>query len=221
MLNMKRYCEYCGQEFELPKTKKGNKHWKWVIDKNMSEGGRFACRKYFKDYQRKYNRTKKGWAIIQLNSQKLSSKRRKHPLPNYTSQELYAWALNQSNFEKVFNNWVASNYNKDLKPSCDRIDDNKPYTLENLRVITQKENILIGARSQKAKNRMTKAIQNKMGKPVLQLDLEGNLINEYITIGEASRRTGIDNSLISKVCRGIFKTAGGYEWKYKNTSKIN
>jgi hypothetical protein len=213
--NMKKYCEYCGTDIELPKYKKDNKHWKWVIDKNMNDGGRFACKKYFIDYQKKYNRTKKGWAIIQWNTQKLSSKRRNHPHPNYSSDELYNWALQQPNFKKLFNDWVNSNYKKDLKPSCDRLNDMGYYTLENLRIITQKENILLGARSQKTKARMKNSIQNKMGKPVLQLDLNDNLIKEYITIGEASRQTAIDKSFISKVCRGILKTAGGYKWKFK------
>lgn len=56
---MKKYCEYCNKELELPKTKKGNKHWKWVVDKNMNDGGRFACREYFKDYQKNIIEQKK------------------------------------------------------------------------------------------------------------------------------------------------------------------
>ena len=36
----------------------------------------------------------------------------------------------------------------------------------------------------------------------------------YESIKEASRQTGIDNSGISKVCRGVRKTAGGYHWQY-------
>lgn len=36
----------------------------------------------------------------------------------------------------------------------------------------------------------------------------------YKSINEASRKTGIDASSISKACKGKNKTAGGYHWKY-------
>lgn len=50
---------------------------------------------------------------------------------------------------------------------------------------------------------------------VLQLDLKGNIIKEFNSIREAEYITGISNATISKVCRGIGKTANGYKWKYK------
>lgn len=36
----------------------------------------------------------------------------------------------------------------------------------------------------------------------------------YNSIAEASKETGIDKSSISRVCKGIQKTAGGYHWSY-------
>lgn len=36
----------------------------------------------------------------------------------------------------------------------------------------------------------------------------------YKSINEASRKTGVDASSISKVCKGKYKTAGGFHWKY-------
>lgn len=36
----------------------------------------------------------------------------------------------------------------------------------------------------------------------------------YKSINEASRKTGVDASAISKVCKGKYKTAGGFHWKY-------
>lgn len=51
-------------------------------------------------------------------------------------------------------------------------------------------------------------------KPVKQLDKQNNIINTWKSISEASRKTGIDTSAISKCCRGIFKQTGGYIWKY-------
>jgi group I intron endonuclease len=53
--------------------------------------------------------------------------------------------------------------------------------------------------------------------PVVQLDYNKNIINEFNTITNAIKKTGINN--ISAVCRGIQKTAGGYVWMYKDEAK--
>ncbi len=37
----------------------------------------------------------------------------------------------------------------------------------------------------------------------------------FISAVDASQRTGIDNSLIGKCCKGLRKTAGGFQWAYK------
>lgn len=52
-------------------------------------------------------------------------------------------------------------------------------------------------------------------KPVLQFDLEGNLIKEWPSINHAAVSTNSNASTISKVCRGIFKQTNGFNWKYK------
>lgn len=55
----------------------------------------------------------------------------------------------------------------------------------------------------------------KHSKPVLQLDLQGNLVAEFPSAAEADRSTGIKYSSISQCCSGLRKTAGGYAWKFK------
>lgn len=37
----------------------------------------------------------------------------------------------------------------------------------------------------------------------------------YISAVDASQKTGIDNSLIGKCCKGLRKSAGGFQWAYK------
>lgn len=49
-------------------------------------------------------------------------------------------------------------------------------------------------------------------KGIRQYDLQGNLINTYVSINEAIRQTGINN--ISQAAKGSIKTAGGYVWRY-------
>jgi group I intron endonuclease len=48
--------------------------------------------------------------------------------------------------------------------------------------------------------------------PVIQMDINKNIINMFDTISDAMRKTGVNN--ISAVCRGLQKTSGGFLWKY-------
>lgn len=52
--------------------------------------------------------------------------------------------------------------------------------------------------------------------PVLQYDLNGNFVNEYINSAEASKVVGVHKSSIQKCCAGIQCTSAGFIWKYKN-----
>lgn len=69
-----------------------------------------------------------------------------------------------------------------------------------------------------ARERMAKAQINRkdLSKPVLQFDKNENLLNEYPSIIEGARKTGIDVGGICRVCRGNLKSAGGFVWKYKD-----
>lgn len=55
----------------------------------------------------------------------------------------------------------------------------------------------------------------KCSKPVLQFTKDGELINEYYSVREASRQTGIFSGSICNCCNGKSKSAGNYTWKYK------
>jgi len=53
----------------------------------------------------------------------------------------------------------------------------------------------------------------KRCKPVIQLDKNNVIINEFKSIKEASEKIGISG--IGRVCRNLQKTAGGSKWKFK------
>lgn len=57
--------------------------------------------------------------------------------------------------------------------------------------------------------------KNKHFDYVIQYDLENKEIERFKTIAEASKKSNICSSSISKVCRGERNIAGGYIWKYE------
>lgn len=67
-------------------------------------------------------------------------------------------------------------------------------------------------------NAINKMLKNRKGKTsckaVVQI-IDNKIINEYVSIMDASRKTGIPSSGISKACNGIYKNSGGFIWKYK------
>ena len=72
-----------------------------------------------------------------------------------------------------------------------------------------------------------KKIADKLSKPIVQLDLNGNFIKEWASIIDVQRELGFKNGDISSVCRGavrkgyIRKTAYGFKWKYKKDYEQN
>ena len=77
--------------------------------------------------------------------------------------------------------------------------------LENLRLITLSENV-------KAALYNTKT--NSSCKKVEQLTLTDKHIAYFNSVAEAARKLKLDSSTISKVCRGINKSHGGFHFKY-------
>lgn len=56
--------------------------------------------------------------------------------------------------------------------------------------------------------------QSRHERPVLKLDKEGNVIERFDSIVEASRISGYSFSTIYGVCSGAGNTCGGWVWKY-------
>jgi hypothetical protein len=68
------------------------------------------------------------------------------------------------------------------------------------------------------KNKSKQHIENmKLSryKPVLQYDLEGNFIKEWLGASQIRDELGYNQSNITGVCNGLRKTHKGYLWKYK------
>ena len=60
-----------------------------------------------------------------------------------------------------------------------------------------------------------------MGKarPLIKMDMAGNELQRYESINEAVADVQIDRSQISRAVRGIYRSAGGFRWKYAEIIK--
>jgi hypothetical protein len=74
------------------------------------------------------------------------------------------------------------------------------------------------ARLKLSKSRINrfKGADSPVSKAVDCFDLTGTYIKTYDSIHQAELETGASNPNISKVCKGLRRSAGNYIWKYKN-----
>ena len=91
-------------------------------------------------------------------------------------------------------------------------ENSKNNNATNLEWVTAKENNTYGTRQERAR----KAIVEAQGRAVRQLSRDGELVAEYESLSAAGNATGTHVPNIIKCAKGIYKTAGGYIWKYKN-----
>lgn len=61
-------------------------------------------------------------------------------------------------------------------------------------------------------------ISKANSKTIEQLTAEGDVVNVFSSLTEAGKMTGINIGSISSVCKGRYKQAGGYCWRYKPAS---
>ena len=88
----------------------------------------------------------------------------------------------------------------------DHIDGDKlNNNLDNLRLLTNSQNSYAALYEQKT---------NSSAKKVAQYDLDGNYMATFLSTRDAASKLNLDSSTISKVCRGINKTHGGFTFKY-------
>ena len=132
--------------------------------------------------------------------QKSNSTAREMVQPSYTRSEWVEWVMSQPIYHILYKAWLKSGCVSKLKPSGDRLDDDLPYSFDNVRLCSWGGNKLKG--------------EAKCYRSVIQLDKKTReVIALYPSIAEARRVTGA--KAITDTCKGNQKSSGGFRWEYK------
>ncbi len=175
-------------------------------NKANKDGYVSKCKECDKLKAKLYQRTKIGLISKIYNHQKCSSKKRNHPQPNYTRQELQDWCLEKVEFITIYDNWVNSDYDKMLRPSLDRTDDYLPYNLSRLKIVTWRGNLDKGHLDRK------NGVNNKASKAVIGTHIKTKKEIRFHSMNEAGRH-GFCFKHISLCCAGKQKTHKNYIWR--------
>lgn len=156
---------------------------------------------YMDAYNKKYKTSLKGMVYSIYHKQIRNSKTRGHLAPAYTKEELLKWVENQPHLEKLRKDWVDSNFNIELKPSIDRLDNSLGYTLTNIQLISWKENKELAYNATRSNTLYNSGLLNGGHRAVACFDLDGNYITSYISMAEAARDINGNHASISSCCR--------------------
>jgi len=212
----------------LKKCSKCNKHLD-ISKFSVRLTGRYKghslsmCKKCSVANCNEFDRTFSGCISNIYSTQIQSSKKRGHTLPTYSLTQLSSRLVNDFVFQLIYTNWVNLNFNTDMKPSLDRLNSNKPYTLNNLKIGTWLEN------KKNFEQEVFDGKHLKSGrsglKVVRQLTLGNVEVAVFNSLAIAERATSIQAESIGNCCRhaqakgknGLLythKTAGGFKWEF-------
>ena len=137
--------------------------------------------------------------------------------PQINRTGYYQVNLHKNSIEKKYYThrlvWIAFNGQIPEGLQVNHINEIKTDNrLENLNLMTAKENMNYGSRTE----RSAKKLKNgKCSKSVLQFTLDNILVKEYPSIQQIYRETGFSQGNISACCNGKYKQMYGFKWKYK------
>ena len=115
----------------------------------------------------------------------------------------------QPNTEQLWQDYQDSNHARDYAPSIDRLEDSKPYTLDNIRLTTWYDN------NTKARQHHKEGILAAgVPKRAVIAQFPDGSIQEFISAAEAGRQTNTEKNNIGRACRTGIRANGIY-WSYK------
>jgi len=169
---------------------------------------RKICKACYRQEVLDYKKTVKGVVSVIYHNQINNTRKRGMEDVSYTQSELQDFLVDETNFMELYTAWVSSDYLKDLKPSVDRDDDYKSYSLDNIQVMTQEEHFA------KSGLDRVEGFNLKASTPVYGIAQDGS-VTEYFSIHEAARQTNSHYTNIWNVCMGNRKSAAKHKWRFK------
>lgn len=174
---------------------------------NKQSTGKQGVRADCKDCLKRFIRSKHG-VINQMYSSSISRTKKKGFTPvSFTKGELEKWVYSNKEFHTLYDEWVLEDYPTALKPSLDRLDDYKGYSLDNIRIVTANTNV------KRYYSDAINGINTKSAKPVEQYSLDGEYIKTFHSLSAAARSVNGIPSNINQVINGTYAQAYGYKWK--------
>lgn len=178
---------------------------------NKINGVKSACKECHNKAHVEYRRKLPNYIRSMYLTSVSNSKKRGQDLPNYDFEIYKTWLFAKSKFLWLWNDYVESDYEKDLAPSVNRLDSSLPYTLGNLELGTWRENFeheMMEKLTGKARGNYGRSIVQQLDKDTLEV------IEEFHSIAEAVRVVGdIFGSNICKCLKGTRNHTGGYAWR--------
>lgn len=123
-----RYCRGCNKNKSLEEFR------------NKSKDPKAKCIECHKKKGLANRRKRHNVIKLIYRTQIASCRKRKHRLPKYSLEEFTQWINRQPKFDRIFKAWVSSNYDRWKRPSVDRLANSKTYSLDNIRLVTWREN---------------------------------------------------------------------------------
>ena len=151
----------------------------------------------------RYRKTKKGVLTNIYNHQKNRN------IVEYSLKEFQEKFIDDKIFKRLYDEWVKHNYNKQYKPTIDRIDCFGTYNFKNIHCLSWADN--------RYKQRME--LKRIRSRKVLMLK-DGEVVKEFNSQRQAVIETSLSQGNLSSCLSGRRKYCGGYEWKYKDESNM-
>ena len=186
-------------------------------DSNSKSGFRSTCKTCSYAATIEWNRSPKGIACRLWHKHNRRSIHRGHDKPGYTKEWLFNFVLNHPDFDSLYAAYVSSGYNKYFAPSIDRLDDNVGYTKDNIRLVAfidNMEHAWDAGRKKEYHNAGWAKGACGDHRAVVQLSMAGEFVAQYISVSEACRQVGAQDSKISNSCSGKRKSHAGFRWMY-------
>jgi|GEM_PF-3204377 len=203
-------CTQCGEEKPLHD---------FPNNPRAKDGKRANCKDCQYAITMAWNRSPKGVAIRLWHKHTKRSVERGHPQPDYDKEWLVNFVMTHSEYPRLYDEYVKSDYDKYKCPSIDRLDDNVGYRKDNIRLVSFQENMdHCYDAARKAEHTNAGWVKGCMSphRAIVQLSLSGSFIAEYISVNEAARSVrGADNSKIPACCQGKRKSHAGFQWVYR------